>query len=74
MSGRVTDSAITLIPGDRVRFDGHEWDVLITPREQNHDSPIFIWRSSDEGLGAVDLVRSRRELVLVPRPPDGERR
>jgi hypothetical protein len=60
-------SPITLIPGDRVLFDGHEWSVLLTLRgEQRDDSPVHIWRG-DGLLGVIDLVRLRGELTPIPR-------
>lgn len=60
----------TLIPGDRVLFNGHEWDVFITPRgEQRNDSPIYIYRVLHPGQASdvIDLLRQRCELVLIPR-------
>lgn len=60
----------TLVPGDRVRFDGHEWEVFVTGKGwQSDDSPICIFRpeASDRACDVIDLMRQRCELVLVPR-------
>ena len=60
----------TLVPGDRVRFDGHEWEVFITPRgDQRPDSPIDIFRYEhpDRASDVIDLIRQRQELTLIPR-------
>ena len=66
----------TLIPGDRVLFDRHEWEVFITPRgEQRSDSPIDIFRYEHPGRASavIDLVRQRCELTLIPRrAPDAD--
>lgn len=66
----------TLFPGDRVRFDRHEWEVFITPRgEQSADSPISIFRPEhlDRACRMIDALRQRGELRLIPRamPDDG---
>ena len=63
----MTDIA-TLLPRDRVMFDGKEWEVFLSMRVQTPDSPVVIWRS--EGLEAPTLTRLRRELTLIPRDPE----
>lgn len=63
----------TLIPGDRVTFAGHEWEVFITPRgEQRDDSPIDIFRYEHPGRASdvIDLLRQRGELRMIPRKAD----
>jgi hypothetical protein len=65
----------TLIPGDKVRFDRHEWEVFMTLRgEQHDDSPIVIFRYEhpDRASDVIDLVRQRCELTLIPRKAAGE--
>jgi hypothetical protein len=60
----------TLIPGDRVTFDGHEWRVFMTVRGEQHDlSPIVITRPEHPGraCAVIDLTRPRCELRLIPR-------
>jgi hypothetical protein len=60
----------TLIPGDRVLFAGHEWEVFITPRGDQRDAtPIDIFRPEHPGRPCrmIDLVRQRCELRLIPR-------
>jgi hypothetical protein len=62
--------SFTLIPGDRVLFAGHEWEVFITPRgDQRDDAPIVIFRPEHPGRACsmIDLVRQRCELRLIPR-------
>ena len=59
--------ATTLVPGDRVVFDGREWTVFLTPRNQRPDSPIAIHRTDRPQF--EDLIRRRDELRLVPRAP-----
>jgi len=64
----------TLIPGDRVRFAGHEWEVFITPRSNQHaGTPICIFRYEhlDRASDVIDLIRQRGELTLIPRDADG---
>lgn len=65
----------TLIPGDRVLFNGQEWEVFITPMEERNDSAIWIFRYSTPGqAGPVyDLMRQRRELTLIPRVAPSDR-
>jgi hypothetical protein len=60
-------------PGDRVRFDGHEWTVFISMRQQTPDSPVVIWRPSS-GLGEFMREQLNSELTYIPREPDGATR
>jgi hypothetical protein len=63
---------ITLVPGDRVRFAGDEWEVFVTPRgDQTDASAICIFRYLNPGRASdvEDLMRLRGELTLIPRAP-----
>jgi hypothetical protein len=65
----------TLVPGDRVRFAGHEWEVFVTPRgDQRDDTPIVIFRAEHPDCVSpmIDLVRQRCDLRLIPRAADAD--
>jgi hypothetical protein len=76
--GARPDTYSTLVPGDRVLFNRHEWEVFIAGYDQRDDSAICIFRYRTPGRASVveDLMRQRCELVLIPRRPspnDGSR-
>jgi hypothetical protein len=68
----MTSNPWTLIPGDRVLFDGHGWEVFVAPHDQMHDSAVCIFRYDTPGRAGrvIDLIRPRCELTLVPRMPE----
>jgi hypothetical protein len=60
---------LTVVPGDRVLFGGHEWRVFITSKSHDPDAPVWITRPECPGRACdvIDLLRQRRELTLIPR-------
>lgn len=61
---------ITAIPGDKVLFDGHEWNVWMTSKSDAPTAMCVIDRPEHPGraCGMVTLMRMRQELTVIPRP------